>query len=790
MSTLGIDGLISGFNTTELIESLLDRYARGPIEQIEERITTETEKLAGIQTVNANLLSLEITTGSIGTASLFNGKEAKSSNESILSVSANSAAEVGSYSFRVDNLAKAEQVSSDLFVSTSDELGLSGKFILNGKTVSLTDTDTLSTLAAKINAANAGVKANTIQIAPNQNKLVINAKSTGVNKIEMREVGNANILSSLGLTVSDSRYDYTVNADTTGAISSAFEDTVTFSFIDKNFTVTDAGGQNTLTVNLNANTDGNADGALTLQEIADKINSTSTGASANISASVATEQDGKKRLVISSETGIPTRFEDSDNVLFELGVVSGVQSAGLTSTTSSVGDLMNLGSTITSTIQIQDGDGSNTISVDIDLDSDSLDDIVEKINDAAAAETGSDVSARVITVSGVSRLEITSASGLSTAAGDSIFTDSNNVLKTLGLLDDSFKNYDQQGENSQFSYNGVAVNRESNIVSDLIDGVTLSLNEESSSYATVSITEDYSNVAETVDSFITAYNSLANMIAEYTAFDPEEGTKGVLFGDSTIRDLSSSLAAGISSLIPNMPGAKVSDLNDGTGIDLGSIKITNRLGASATFDLTGAETVQDILDAINTNKDIKVTASVNSAGTGFNLTDNSGGTGQFKVEEVNGATTANDLGLLYSIYSNNINGASIYDGGSTSLASIGISLNSDGTLSFDSTKLQSALNQDPDLVKNLLTAANVGFAKSFGAIVKRFSAYGTGLMDARTESIQDRIDMYNDQIERYNDRAEAMEITLRKQFTALESTLSESQQLSQYLTQQLGGSSS
>jgi len=83
-------------------------------------------------------------------------------------------------------------------------------------------------------------------------------------------------------------------------------------------------------------------------------------------------------------------------------------------------------------------------------------------------------------------------------------------------------------------------------------------------------------------------------------------------------------------------------LNGQQGIQRGSIKITDRSGASATIDLSGALTIQDVIDAINNNADISVTAEIDydsgyNVGDAIKLTDTSGGTGNFIVDEVNGA---------------------------------------------------------------------------------------------------------------------------------------------------------
>ena len=85
-------------------------------------------------------------------------------------------------------------------------------------------------------------------------------------------------------------------------------------------------------------------------------------------------------------------------------------------------------------------------------------------------------------------------------------------------------------------------------------------------------------------------------------------------------------------------------LNQGNGFDRGKIKITDRSGASTVIDLSLARTVDDVLDAINQNTAIRVSAKV--VGDRFRLIDNTGASANnLKVEEVDGGATAQSLGL-------------------------------------------------------------------------------------------------------------------------------------------------
>jgi flagellar hook-associated protein 2 len=90
-------------------------------------------------------------------------------------------------------------------------------------------------------------------------------------------------------------------------------------------------------------------------------------------------------------------------------------------------------------------------------------------------------------------------------------------------------------------------------------------------------------------------------------------------------------------------GISLDQLNGGAGVPRGRIRITDRGGATTTIDLSLARTVDDVVDAINANLDVAVTASTN--GDSLTLTDHSGGTGNLRVQEVGTGTTAAGLGL-------------------------------------------------------------------------------------------------------------------------------------------------
>jgi flagellar hook-associated protein 2 len=91
------------------------------------------------------------------------------------------------------------------------------------------------------------------------------------------------------------------------------------------------------------------------------------------------------------------------------------------------------------------------------------------------------------------------------------------------------------------------------------------------------------------------------------------------------------------------PSVSLDSLNGGNGFVPGEIKITDSSGATATINLSTAQTIGDVLNDINDNGTVNVTAVAD--GGRIDLIDNTGGSGSLKVQEVDGGSTAASLGL-------------------------------------------------------------------------------------------------------------------------------------------------
>jgi flagellar hook-associated protein 2 len=142
------------------------------------------------------------------------------------------------------------------------------------------------------------------------------------------------------------------------------------------------------------------------------------------------------------------------------------------------------------------------------------------------------------------------------------------------------------------------------------------------------------------------------------------------------------------------------------------------------------------------------------------------------------------LRLIETQIRNNLGGKMGVDGDYTYASQVGISFEEDGTLSFDSDELSTALESDRDAVVDLFTNEDEGLAVRLDSLVENM-LQTSGLIDAKEEGLNTRIDSTNDQMERTTYRLELVEARYRAQFTALDTLMGQLQSTSSWLTSQL-----
>jgi flagellar hook-associated protein 2 len=233
--------------------------------------------------------------------------------------------------------------------------------------------------------------------------------------------------------------------------------------------------------------------------------------------------------------------------------------------TDSGGLTLQAGATFTSS-------GSGIKTVTIDSTNNSLQGIRDAINAA-----GIGVTATIINDGSASpyRLALSSNSnGVSNSMKVSVSGDA--AVGTL-LAHDPANNTGQNlsetvtAQNANFKVNGVAVSKTSNTVSDVVQGVILTLSKVTTSPVTLTVARDTASVSSSISGFVKAYNDLAKMLKDVSAYDAASKKGAILQGDSTVRSLQSQIRSmlgtsvvGTSGALTTLSSVGVSFQKDGT----------------------------------------------------------------------------------------------------------------------------------------------------------------------------------------------------------------------------------
>src|SRR5439155_22853268 len=129
---MSVDGLVSGLNTTDLINQLMSIEAQSQ-SRLKQQQADEQSTVKLYQTLNTKFSAVQAAAKSLNTASSWQTMKATSSNTAAVSATAGTGALGGSLSFTVENLATAHSVVSAGTVSslTSPARGGSSSYLLS-----------------------------------------------------------------------------------------------------------------------------------------------------------------------------------------------------------------------------------------------------------------------------------------------------------------------------------------------------------------------------------------------------------------------------------------------------------------------------------------------------------------------------------------------------------------------------------------------------------------------------------------------------------------------------------
>lgn len=572
-------------------------------------------------TSSATTLTVASSTGSTFAAqasakfSTFKGAVADSSASATVTSSAVS----GSYDFQVMQLATTHrittppaqthqvtslgpraQIQSSAVLGSSDDVtdGMDGTLNISvgsnpGFSVAVTAGNTLEQLKDLINndGANTGVTASVVN-----NRLQLSSGIAGTEgELSITDGGGLSAFVG-GLSATQTSRGYSSSADNIAQ--------GTLSIAVGNGTAVD------VTINGSNNT---------LSGLRDAINT----ANAGVTASIVTDGIGV-RLVIASNTASRAgevslsglsgfEFNNSTQDLSDAAADGGVAAQGF----------VNAGATVaTGTLQLQVGDEA-VRNITINNANNSLEGIKNTINTGSYGVTASllkvsDTDTRLVltsnTIGAGGRISLSGIDGLAfdgaTGTGD---------------LSQATADGGQAAQGSIIKLNGTTIQSDSNTVTDALQGVSLNLTAVSSTNTTLTISQDKTAaLSNTLASIVKAYNELNKTMTELGKYDSASKSGGPLLGNSTLRQVASSVRNVFQSTPTGVTSASIKRLSD-IGIEFqkdGSLTFNaSKLTSAANKDYDAVallaasfgQSAKSITDAMLDNK-----GSITSATEGLN----------------------------------------------------------------------------------------------------------------------------------------------------------------------------
>jgi len=177
-------------------------------------------------------------------------------------------------------------------------------------------------------------------------------------------------------------------------------------------------------------------------------------------------------------------------------------------------------------------------------------------------------------------------------------------------------------QDARFTVNGLEVSSAANEVTDVVDGVTLTLRETTEDAVDISIEENTGAVRSAIESLVSSYNSFVGTLNSVTAFNAETREAADLTGDATARSLQNRLRSALSAPANGF---------DGPFSTLAEIGITTQADGTLDIDDSRLDTaLEDNFDSIAGL--FAQTGRVADAGLRFDRASGSTAPGRFDVD--------------------------------------------------------------------------------------------------------------------------------------------------------------
>jgi flagellar hook-associated protein 2 len=508
LSTSGINSLISQYTISEMNKRIL------PLQDRKDRYSNLSSSYSTLSNNLSSLKSLLDSFKETGTSSIFAAKSAVSSNTDFISATVSSSVVAGSYSLRVDQLAKSDVLLSSDFSSAATN-ALTGTHSFTIKTGDGEGGEFTSTISTLFDGSE-------------------------TNKTALEKIRNA------------------INADKAEVLSGAHDASETFT------------GTGSFTIDLN----------------------------------------GTEKIIDYNYSNL-----SYDEVIDDLVTKIGSDVDGLTAEKVVNGNMVELKLTVENNDQYLTIDQTDDTGGLLGASNLNINAIKEK------SSAGMVSASLFAPQSDTSQLSLTAKkTGLDYRILDISDASGNSALSTFGLnLGTSRPSFDQDADpdtagfvysdvnqsttllNSIFEFNGLTITRGSNVISDLVDGMTLTLNasmQDDDATVDLSVSNDVDHIKSKMEKFIEEFNSVYSYVKMNSS--SSNAIRGVFLGDSNASSLLSSFRTFGYTAIEGIPAGNLNKLSDiGISFDPHSgLKISD--ANLLEQKLTGkVDQVEDIFNSAN-----------------------------------------------------------------------------------------------------------------------------------------------------------------------------------------------
>jgi flagellar hook-associated protein 2 len=309
LSGITFGGLTSGIDTDGIISRLAD-IERIPIRRLQvqqAQLRVRGDLYSGFKSRISEIAQAGNALTQLGA---FDSVKSDSTKPEVATIKSNVGSQAGTYNLKVTNLASAQKISSAPQTSTTAAVGTAGTFSVNGKTVAVDATDSISSIAAKVNALGADVTASVLDGGAGNAYLTFTSKTSGIaGKPQISDL-QGSVLSGLGVLNATTSIRQPIANGATSTIFSK-SDVAVGTLLGSTGLTPQTVQINGTNVTLDLQND-------SLQATADKINLAGTGAQASV---ITTVKDGVNSFRLEIKGAATPSFTDAGGALQSLGIL-------------------------------------------------------------------------------------------------------------------------------------------------------------------------------------------------------------------------------------------------------------------------------------------------------------------------------------------------------------------------------------------------------------------------------------------------------------------------------------